>query len=365
VPSNILNADVGFPKFTQEQSSDEKFEQITNYLYMLLEQLRYSMGNLDAGNFNESGLAEIGNTITEPLMIRLENDENDLASLSLVTDQLWIKYEDAEENIAELTITAGGLLTKVGGLEGEVSTLTQTSNALISRISATDGAVSELTQTVSGLASRVSSAEGNISTLSQTANALSTRVSSAEGNASAAVQTVNSLQLSVSNGELSSQISLYANGAEISSQSITLTGVVTFSSLETTGKSIINGDNITTGTIKSIDIEGSTFRCVLDSSGNIGGEIEMYYISAIPSCLAGGLRLDDQGGSGNARYRMFLYTLSPFDIPFALKIESAGSMSIDSNQNIYMRAYGTGGISITADEIRLIGNVYVNGVLIE
>ena len=48
-------------KFTGETSDSEKIEQITSYLFMLLEQLRYSLSNLDKDNFNEAGLDEIGN----------------------------------------------------------------------------------------------------------------------------------------------------------------------------------------------------------------------------------------------------------------------------------------------------------------
>ena len=47
MPSNILSADTGFPQFTKETSDKDKIEQITSYLYMLLEQLRYSFCNLD------------------------------------------------------------------------------------------------------------------------------------------------------------------------------------------------------------------------------------------------------------------------------------------------------------------------------
>ena len=61
-----------FPTLTKEQSTDEKFEKITSYLYMLLEQLRYSMGNLDKENFNDAGLEEIANIITEPVYVQLE-----------------------------------------------------------------------------------------------------------------------------------------------------------------------------------------------------------------------------------------------------------------------------------------------------
>ena len=55
MPSNILSADTGFPQFTKETSDKDKIEQITSYLYMLLEQLRYSFCNLDKDNFNETG----------------------------------------------------------------------------------------------------------------------------------------------------------------------------------------------------------------------------------------------------------------------------------------------------------------------
>lgn len=54
MPSNILTADTSFPQLKEEQSTDEKFGVITNYLYMLLEQLRYSMANLGRENFNDT-----------------------------------------------------------------------------------------------------------------------------------------------------------------------------------------------------------------------------------------------------------------------------------------------------------------------
>ena len=46
MPSNLLNADTGFPDLMGNQSTDEKFRMVSDYLYMLLEQLRYSMANL-------------------------------------------------------------------------------------------------------------------------------------------------------------------------------------------------------------------------------------------------------------------------------------------------------------------------------
>lgn len=52
---------------------------------------------------------------------------------------------------------------------------------------------------------------------------------------------------------------------QLSSQSISFSGMVSFTDLSTSGWTTINGDNITTGTIEAIDIygctiEGSTFK---------------------------------------------------------------------------------------------------------
>ena len=223
MPSNLLTADTTFPTLTQEQSTDEKFEKITSYLYMLLEQLRYSMGNLDKENFNDAGLEEIANIITEPVYVQLKDDE---------------------ANIAALTVTAAGLGARLSDAEGNIT---------------------QLTATTTSLTSRISSAEGSISTLQQTATSLTSRISDAEGNISSLTQTVNGMTLSVTNGSSSSTIRLLANGVQLSSQSISFSGMVSFTDLSTSGWTTINGDNITTGTIEAIDIygctiEGSTFK---------------------------------------------------------------------------------------------------------
>lgn len=62
-------------------------------------------------------------------------------------------------------------------------------------------------------------------------------------------QKVDSIRLSVSNGTSSSSITLTVDGVAVSSQNITFTGVVTFAALAGNGTTVINGNNITTGTI--------------------------------------------------------------------------------------------------------------------
>ena len=331
MPSNILTTDTSFPQLTEEQSTDEKFGVITNYLYMLLEQLRYSMANLGRENFNDTEFDNIANIITEPVYIQLESVEGDVASLQL---------------------TAQSLTSRISDAEGNISTLQQTSTSLLAR---------------------VSDAEGNISSLQLTAQSLTSRISDAEGNISSLTQTVNSITLSVSNGEYSSTIRLLMDGIVMSSRTIQFSGMVTFSDLEGSGTTIINGDNIQTGTISAINIsgciiEGSTFRSTLSYSGSIGGEIEFYYLSDY--YLAGGIRLDDQGAGTQYenRYRMFVYTESVAGVNFALKLQAAGGISLEAGENVYIEA-GTrltirGYTAVTIDGpsgVDINGDLYING----
>ena len=326
MPSNILNTDVMFPQLTGGKSTEQTIYEVLNYLYMLREQLRYSLANLGIENINPTSFEEIANIITEPVYLQLKDEEGNMASL-----------------IAEV-------------------------DSLSSRLTDTEGNVSSLVQTTTSLSTRMTDAEGNIGTLQLTATSLQTSVSSLDGEVTKITQTVNGLELSVTNGEDSSVLRLMSGSTQLSSATIEITGMVTFSDLSNTGgKTVINGGNVSTGTISAINIEGcnitgSTFKTILSSSGNVGGEIKMYYINDVSdNYLAGGLRLDSDGGSGDARYRLFLFTENVLGENFALKLDAAGAMSLESGSDIYIIANGSGEVSISGSTIRLIGQVLVNG----
>lgn len=326
MPSNILNTDVMFPQLTGGKSTEQTIYEVLNYLYMLREQLRYSLANLGIENINPTSFEEIANIITEPVYLQLKDEEGNMASL-----------------IAEV-------------------------DSLSSRLTDTEGNVSSLVQTTTSLSTRMTDAEGNIGTLQVTATSLQTSVSSLDGEVSQITQTVNGLTLSVTNGDESSELRLMSGSAQLSSATIEITGMVTFYDLShASGETVINGGNVSTGTISAINIEGcnitgSTFKTILSSSGNVGGEIKMYYIDDVSdNYLAGGLRLDSDGGSGDAQYRLFLYTENVLGENFALKLDAAGAMSLESGSDIYIIANGSGEVSISASTIRLIGQVLVNG----
>ena len=188
---------------------------------MLVEQLRYTLHNLDLSNMNEAAVDDWENAITEPIYIHLE---------------------DSDERITQLAITAAGLSARMEDAEGNITTLQATAT---------------------GLAAQITDAEGDIAALQVTADGLSSTVANQAGQISSLQQTVGSFSLSVSNGESSSTIYLSANGAVIDSARVTFTGMVLFADLETSGATVINGDNITTGTI---------FADII----HLGGQMDVY-----------------------------------------------------------------------------------------
>lgn len=201
MPGNILSADTQFPNFAGQESPAEQIRTIRNYLYMLLEQLRYTLNNLDAGNFNSEGLKEIQDAISQPILKQLSDTDGNLTALQVTAAGLASRVSSNEGDISQLEQTAQGLSSRVGDAEGNISSLQQTANGLSSRVSSAEGNISSLQQTANGLSSRVSNAEGSISILNQTASGLETRVANAEGTVSKVSQKVNGVTVTTTGGQ--------------------------------------------------------------------------------------------------------------------------------------------------------------------
>lgn len=205
MPNNFFSVDSRFPSIkdkTQEQINGE----VINYLFLLLEQLRYTMGNLGASNFNETELDGIAGMISDPIYVRLE---------------------DAEGNVNAVQMTAEGLTQQVSDLSGNVETLTLTAE---------------------GLVNRVSDAEGNVNTLTQSSQAFDVRLTNAEGNVASLNLTASVLSATVGDHSLA-----------INNLGIQMQGKVSFTNLQTAGQTVIDAGNITTGTLNAINITNSNF----------------------------------------------------------------------------------------------------------
>lgn len=108
MPNGLMLADTSVPQL-DGKSDSEKLDSVMNYLYMLLEQLRYTLANIGVENFNDTEFAEMGKIITEPVTIRLK---------------------DAEGNLATLTVSVEGVSSRVQNLSGRFSRVEQDVNGL-------------------------------------------------------------------------------------------------------------------------------------------------------------------------------------------------------------------------------------------
>ena len=224
MPKDYLALDTNFPSFTGTETTDQKVDQLYNYTYMLLENLRYTLRNLDGSNFNEAGLQEI----TEPI---------------------YAEIKDVEGNITKLQIDAEGLALRVSNAEGDITQLQVTAQGLQTQISNAEGDITQLQITAQGLQTQITNAEGDIASLQLTANGLQSQITNAEGDISILQQTVDSFTISVSNGESSSTLRLMANGVTLSSDVIRFSGVVLFTDLDGSSGTIIDGGAIMTDTL--------------------------------------------------------------------------------------------------------------------
>ena len=107
------------------------------------------------------------------------------------------------------------------------------------------------------------------------ASSASKEVKDMNGNVSRVKQFADSLTLKVENGDTSSTISLMANNAQIASEEIILKGAVTFTDLETEGRTIINGSNIKTGKVAAnvIDVDNLYVKHLNGADGTFSGTL--------------------------------------------------------------------------------------------
>lgn len=203
MPTNFSALDQNLPRFTGDETTERKVQVIQDYLYQLLEALRYAMSNLDTRNFNQiewdKFLDGYGSGLTDPIYKQLSDAEGNLTKLEVTAKGLQMQITNNAGDIHNLSVTAGELTSQIANNAGDISILKQTAQSLSSTISNAQGDISRLQQTASSLSSQISNAAGDISALKQTANSLSIQISNANGNISSLQQTANSLSFSISN----------------------------------------------------------------------------------------------------------------------------------------------------------------------
>lgn len=120
MPANWLYMDSKFPDFNGDISTEEKLEQLQNYLYMLVEQMRYTTQNLDTTNLNQTALNSWEEAITKPLYLMLEGEGERLTQLSVTADGLTAMVQSQQQQVQEVKDAQEDAQNALEGLDQSV-----------------------------------------------------------------------------------------------------------------------------------------------------------------------------------------------------------------------------------------------------
>ena len=331
MPANILNADVMFPSFRDDETSEQKLDKVTNYLYMLLEQLRYSLSNLDADNFNDTGLREIAEGISRPLQTEFENELVKTAALiegfsdefgSQITALTQWK-SGAEQSIASVT-------QKANANGASITSLVNWQNTANSTLASVQQKANANGASITSLVSWQNTANSEISGLKSTTASIKATADSAGAKISQVVQAVGK-NGAVNAASIVAAVNAAGSNVKIDADKVDITGFVTFESLEEDGKSYINGNNI--GLVSDSDGD-STASLKFWLEDNIKADESDYLIGEIYT-------------SGTNNY-LEDCTLRIRTSTSKMKITSGGDLDVSSAMAVSIES-GTSYVEIIAD----------------
>ena len=95
-------------------------EQLQNYLYMLVEQMRYTTQNLDTTNMNQTALNSWEAAITKPLYLLLEGEGERLTQLSVTADGLTALVQSQQQQVQEVKDAQEDAQNALEGLDQSV-----------------------------------------------------------------------------------------------------------------------------------------------------------------------------------------------------------------------------------------------------
>ena len=229
------------------------------------------------------GLSSSFSVQLDKISAELTDEINGLsASVDLKFDGLETSFEDKLNGLsADFDVKLNGLQAN---FEDEINGLSSTLNVKIDGIEASledeiNGLSSSINLQIDSITSTVQGQGGQISQIQQTVTGISSQVSGLDGQVSSITQKVDNITLSVSNGSTSSSISLSVGGVTVSSQTIQMNGLVTFTGLAN-GTTTIDGACIKTGTIEASRIDTDSLYV---NAANITGSLT---IGQLPNNVA-------------------------------------------------------------------------------
>lgn len=234
MPTTFQLVETTFPN-GEGKDTQEQINGVYDYLFVLLEQLRYTLFNLDGSNINQNALSEFIKNISEPI---------------------YAKIEDTDKNVNEISVTAKGLDARLSDAEGNITQLDTTAKGLQASVSNLDGAITNIKADVNGI-------RATVRTKIDATQAQSIFDQSAQG-----------FTLAVTSGENGTIFKLNYNGAQIAStgsidlyvDAVNIYGTLTATKLRGGSISIVDDDDNECGTIQTTYASSSDYKLDISSS---------------------------------------------------------------------------------------------------
>lgn len=234
MPTTFQLVETTFPN-GEGKDTQEQINGVYDYLFVLLEQLRYTLFNLDGSNINQNALSEFIKNISEPI---------------------YAKIEDTDKNVNEISITAKGLDARLSNAEGDITQLDTTAKGLQVSVSNLDGAITNIKADVNGI-------RATVSTKIDATQAQSIFDQSAEG-----------FTLAATSGENGTIFNLNYNGVQVAStgsidlcvDAVNIYGTLTATKLRGGSISVVDDDDNECGTIQTTYASSSDYKLDISSS---------------------------------------------------------------------------------------------------
>ena len=234
MPTTFQLVETTFPN-GEGKDTQEQINGVYDYLFVLLEQLRYTLFNLDGSNINQNALSEFIKNISEPI---------------------YAKIADTDENVNEISITAKGLDARLSNAEGDITQLDTTAKGLQVSVSNLDGAITNIKTDVNGIRATVSA-----------------KIDATQAQ-SIFDQSATGFTLGATSGKNGTIFKLNYNGVQVAStgsidlcvDAVNIYGTLTATKLRGGSISVVDDDDNECGTIQTTYASSSDYKLDISSS---------------------------------------------------------------------------------------------------
>lgn len=110
MPKSWAMVDSNFPTFTGDEKPREQINALVDYMFVLVEELKFQLENLDSSNWNSNALKTFQSDTTKDVSEKVETQGDDIASVSGNVTAL-------AANLSLLTNEVAAISSRVSALE--------------------------------------------------------------------------------------------------------------------------------------------------------------------------------------------------------------------------------------------------------